>query len=51
MELLKDGLAGAPPSSLEQEAALPDIDEADANGSEPEVIEPVKKPKARGKKA
>ena len=51
LELLKEGLASAPPTGLEEEAAIPEIAEADANGSEPEVAAAAKKPKARGKKA
>jgi hypothetical protein len=51
LELLKEGLAGAPPPGLEEEALTPEMAVADGNGSEPEVAEPVKKPKARGKKA
>ena len=51
LELLKEGLAGGPPPGVEEETAVPEIAEVEGNGSEPEVVEPVKKPKARGKKA
>ena len=50
MELFNQVLAAATPPGLEEETATPEIAEADGNGPEP-VPEPVKKPKARGKKA
>src|SRR5882724_11020751 len=40
MELLKEGLAGVPPAGLEEEAAIPEIAEADGNGPVPAVAEP-----------